>query len=186
MGIYTTEVRKLGIEIFGAIKMSLGLEEICLAENFEQGMHIMGVNSYPPSSQSNIKMGTAAHSDHSIITILLQSHPGLHVMDRADATWKAAPELKGSLQVLVGDHLEVLSNGLYKSVFHRAIPSSEKTRLSVASFHSLGMDEIVEPAMKLVDEKHPKGYKGSSLKDFLMHLSSRQEKRFIETRKIIV
>ncbi|CAI9771586.1 unnamed protein product [Fraxinus pennsylvanica] len=185
MGIYATEVRKLGIELFGAIMESLNLSPTHLKQNFEHGEQIIGINSYPRCLESNIKTGVAAHTDHSIITILLQSSPGLHIVDRSDSTWKSVCRIEGSFEIIVGDHLEVISNGLYKSVLHRAIPSSNNgSRFSIANLHSLGMDEIVEPAAKLVDEERPKRYKGSSLRDFIEHLSSKDKIPFIHTIKI--
>lgn len=183
MGMYATEVRKLGIELFGAIMESLNLSPTRLKQNFEHGAQLIGVNSYP--SGSDVKAGTSAHTDHSIITILLQSSPGLHILDRSDGAWKSVGKIEGALEVFVGDHLEVISNGLYKSVLHRVLPSSNNgSRLSIADFHSLGMDDIVEPATELVDEEHPKRYKGSSLRDFLEHLSSKDTTPFIQTIKI--
>ncbi|KAF2299134.1 hypothetical protein GH714_030752 [Hevea brasiliensis] len=116
------------------------------------------------------------------ITLLVQSSPGLQVMNPSDGCWNAAPGPKGSLHVLVGDHLQVLSNGKYKSVIHLAVPGSEERRLSVASFHSFAMDEVVEPAMELVDKEHP-NYKGSSVRDYLNY-SSKESKPFLETLKL--
>ncbi|KAL0464087.1 UNVERIFIED_CONTAM: 2-oxoglutarate-dependent dioxygenase 21, chloroplastic [Sesamum latifolium] len=179
MGLYATEVRKLTIQLFGAIMESLHLSETHLKQNFEQGIQILGVNSFSPCSRSDITTGVLPHTDHTFITLLLQSGPGLQIMDRG-GSWKSVPRLKGSLQVLVGDHLEVLSNGLYKSVLHR-VPSCKDTRLSIANLHSLGMDEIVEPAGELGNEGR---YRGSSLRDFLKHLASRDTRPFIETLRI--
>lgn len=53
---------------------------------------------------------------------------------------------------------------------HRAAGNSERTRISIVSLHSLGMDEKMETAEKLVDENHPKRYRGSSFRDFLNFL----------------
>ncbi|CAK9173301.1 unnamed protein product [Ilex paraguariensis] len=184
MGMYSSEVRKVSIEIFEVIMESLNLGATYMRENFNQGCHILGINSYPPCSESDIKAGITPHTDYGLITILLQTHPGLEVVDRTDGKWKVVPEVKGSLQVLVGDQLQVMSNGLYRSVVHRAIPSHWKTRMSIASAHSLAMDEVVEPAMKLLDEGHPKAYKESSLREYLKHLSVRQTRTFIETLQI--
>lgn len=88
-----------------------------------------------------------------------------------------------SLQVFVGDHLEVMSNGLYKSVLHRALPRCNETRFSIANLLSLAMDEIVEPIAMLESAENPR-YKGSSLRDFLKHLASGDTRTFIETLKI--
>lgn len=108
-------------------------------------------------------------------------------MSPMDGAWKAVPTgHKGSLHVLVGDHLQVLSNGKYKSVVHRVVAGSGERRLSIASFHSFAMDEVVEPAMELVKQKQENpNYKGSSLRDYLNHLSSKESKSFLETLKIV-
>ncbi|KAH6819467.1 hypothetical protein C2S51_003070 [Perilla frutescens var. frutescens] len=185
MGIYSTEARKLCIELFGAIMESLNIDQTHLKQDFEQGIQILGMNFYSPCSESGTKkIGIPPHTDHSIITLLLQSSPGLHVVDRVDGRWKSLAEVKGSLQVIVGDHLEVISNGFYKSVLHRAIPSCDSARLSIANLHSLAMDEIVEPAAELEREEKQRRYRGSSLRDFLKHLASRDARNFIETLKI--
>ncbi|KAL8056508.1 hypothetical protein ABFX02_04G123700 [Erythranthe guttata] len=189
MGIYSKEVRKLSIELFGAIMESLKLDNQTnhLQKKFEQGLQTLVLNSYAPCSESDKKIGAPPHTDHSIITVLLQSAPGLEI-DNGE-TWKNVPNLKGSLQVLVGVHLEVISNGFYKSVLHRAIPSfgDSTTRLSIASLHNLAIDEVVEPAAELAidsEDGSSRMYKGSSLRDYLKHLASGEKRGFIETIKI--
>ncbi|PIN01730.1 Flavanone 3-dioxygenase [Handroanthus impetiginosus] len=147
--MYSTEVRKLRIELFEAILESLNLDETHVKEKFKQGFQIIGINCYPPCLGSD-----------------------------------NVPLLKGFLQVLIGDHMEVISNGLYKSVSHRATPSGHDTRLSIASLQSQPMDEIVELIAKLKNEENPKKYRGSSLRDFLKHHASRDTRAFIETLKV--
>ncbi|CAI9095661.1 OLC1v1031656C1 [Oldenlandia corymbosa var. corymbosa] len=189
MGRLSMEMKKLGVEILEFIMESLNLEATYLKSNIEEGMHIVAINSYPPiSTESEMKkIGVVPHTDHSIITILLQTSAGLQVMDQKTGKYESAfSEHKGSIQILVGEHLEVLSNGKYKAVRHQVEQMSrDETRLSVASFLSLGMDEVIEPAVELVDdEERPKRYKGSSLRDFLKHLASGESKPFIETIRI--
>ncbi|PON60011.1 Oxoglutarate/iron-dependent dioxygenase [Parasponia andersonii] len=70
-----------------------------------------------------------------------------------DGAWRLAPELRGALQVNVGDHFEVLSNGSYKSLVHRATLRRDTTRISIASLHCLGMDDKMGPAEELVDNE---------------------------------
>ncbi|XP_027082628.1 2-oxoglutarate-dependent dioxygenase 21, chloroplastic-like [Coffea arabica] len=185
MGRYTAEIKKLAIQVFVAIMESLNLDATYLKENFEKGMQLVATNSYPSKSISDIKIGTPPHTDFGIITILVQTAPGLQVMDSLDGTWKDAPKLEGSLQVFVGDLLEVLSNGMYKSVMHQVIvPSTNKTRMSIASFHSFEFDEIVEPAKKLVDEEGVKRYRGCSSKELLKLIFSRALDRPIDALQI--
>ncbi|KAJ7974852.1 Oxoglutarate/iron-dependent dioxygenase [Quillaja saponaria] len=144
------------------------------SNKMEDGMQVMAVNCYHPCPQPEMALGLPPHSDYSCITILQQNYPGLEIMDMEEGMWGTVPELEGALQVHVGDHLEVLSNGLYKSVVHRVTLNSERTRISIASLHSLGMDEKMETAKELVDEQHPKKYKESSFRDFVNFLATNE------------
>ncbi|XVF08532.1 hypothetical protein REPUB_Repub07fG0010900 [Reevesia pubescens] len=158
-----------------------------------EGMKVMVENCYPPCPESNMALGLPPHSDYSCLTIVLQSSPGLEILvdteEDWDSNWRVVPEFHGNLQVLVGDHFEVLSNGKYKSVVHRATLNCEKTRISIASLHSLGMDDNMEPAHEVVDdEQNPKGYKESSFRDFLNFLARNdiagEGNSFMDTLKI--
>ncbi|KAL9411918.1 hypothetical protein AB3S75_045509 [Citrus x aurantiifolia] len=187
MGKYCTEERKLALELMSAITESLGLGPKYLVNKMDEGMQVMAVNCYPPCPQPDISLGLPPHSDYTCLTIVLQSSPGLEILDTEDGSWKMVPKMQSALQVHVGDHLEVLSNGRYKSVVHRAILNRGSTRISLASLHSLGMDEKMETAKELVDEKNPKGYEESSFRDFLNFLSKNdlaEGKSFIDTLKI--
>lgn len=187
MGKYCSEVRRVALELMGAITESLGLGSDYLGNRMEEGMQVMAVNCYPPCPEPEVALGLPPHSDYSCLTILLQSLQGLEILDKEDGNWKVVPELHGALQVHVGDHLEVLSNGRYKSVVHRATLNSDKTRVSITSLHSLGMDDVMGAAMELVDNQNPLQYKESSFRDFLDFLSSTDisgGKRFIDTIRL--
>ncbi|XP_052187094.1 flavanone 3-dioxygenase 3 [Diospyros lotus] len=187
MGRYAMEVRKLGLELMEAITESLGIGPKYTSDKMEQGMQVMAINCYPPCPQPSLALGLPPHSDYSCLTVLLQSFAGLEIFDSKDGQWQLVPDVDGALQVHVGNHLEVLSNGRFKSVVHRASLHHEKTRISIASLHSLAMDEKMGTAMELVDEEHPKGYKESSLRDFLDFLAKHdlgQGKSFIKSLQI--
>ncbi|KAH8522247.1 hypothetical protein H0E87_003040 [Populus deltoides] len=187
MGKYCKEVRKLALEVMGAINESLGLGPSYLSNQMEDGMQVMAVNCYPPCPNPELALGLPPHSDYTCLSIVLQNSAGLEVIDKREGKWKLIPEVHGALQVHIGDHLEVLSNGLYKSVVHRAILNSERTRISIASLHSMGMDEKMGTAEELVDDQHPKNYKESSFRDFLDFLCKNdiaEGKNFIDKLKI--
>lgn len=85
-----------------------------------------------------------------------------------------------------GDKLEVMSNGQYKSLIHRANVSSEKKRFSIASLHSLALNKKMGPAEQLLDSKHRAHYKEFSFKDFLDYFSNNDvinSQRFLDTLK---
>lgn len=148
-------------------------------------MHILVANSYPQCSSTSNNLGLPPHTNHSIITFLLESTSGLEIMDFTDSSaWKSIPAVKGTLKVIVGNYFEVLNNGMYKSVFHRATPSPRLSRVSIASFLSLRIGEIVEHAMELVEEEHPQRYRATTLDEFFNHLSSNEEIPYIDCLKI--
>lgn len=187
MGKYCTEVRKLALEVMGVIIESLGIGPTYLTNKMEDGMQVIVVNCYPPFPKPGMALGLPPHSDYTCLTIVLQNSMGLEIMDKGDGKWRVVQELHGALEVHVRDHLEVLSNGLYKSVLHRATLNSERTRISIASLHSLGMDEKVGTAKELVDDQHPIKYEESTFRDFLNFLSKNdiaEGKCFIKTLKI--
>lgn len=186
MGRYCEEVKKVGLEMMSTIIESLEINPSYLTKNLEDGMQVIAVNCYPPCPQPDIALGLPPHSDYSCLTILYQSCEGLQIMDFEDKTWKTVPHIPGALQVHVGDHFEVLSNGLYKSVVHRATLNKDKTRISITSLFSLGMDDKMETAKELVDDQNPKKYRESSFRDFLDFLATNdisEGKSFIDILK---
>ena len=171
----------------GAILESLGLNQV-LRNKFDCGMQVIATNFYPQCSEPNLEVGLDSHSDYGFITILLQNCQGFQFKDQDEGTWTAVPQLPGALYVQIGDHTEVLSNGRYKSVIHRAILNPEMKRISIASIHDFSMDEKVAPAIEMVDEHNPEGYRETSFRDFLNYLStedSKKRKPYIEHLKIL-
>ncbi|KAL2552994.1 2-oxoglutarate (2OG) and Fe(II)-dependent oxygenase superfamily protein [Forsythia ovata] len=131
---YCIQVRQLGFGLQEAISESLGLDKESLQNVLgEQGQH-MAVNYYPPCPEPELTYGLPAHTDPNALTILLQDLQvdGLQVLK--DGKWLAIKPHPDALVINIGDQLQALSNGKYKSVWHRAIVNSDKARLSVASF----------------------------------------------------
>ncbi|GAB4826100.1 Protein DOWNY MILDEW RESISTANCE 6 [Ancistrocladus abbreviatus] len=131
---YAKEVRKLGMKIQEAISESLGLEKDYIKNVLgDQGQH-MAINYYPPCPQPDLTYGLPGHTDPNALTILLQDlHVcGLQVLK--DGRWVAVKPLPDAFVINIGDQLQALSNGICKSVWHRAVVNADKPRLSVASF----------------------------------------------------
>ncbi|XP_039121374.1 flavanone 3-dioxygenase 3-like [Dioscorea cayenensis subsp. rotundata] len=187
MGKYALEVRRVALQLMDAILESLGVSTGDLNEQLDEGMQVMAVNFYPQCSTPDLSLGLPAHSDYGCITILLQSCEGLQVIGGDGNAWQEVPQVPEALHVHIGDYMEVLSNGRYKSVLHRAVLNPDKKRVSVASIHGFSMDKKVAAAKEMVDEQHPKGYKESSFRDFLDYIEATditKGKSFIDSLRL--
>ncbi|KAG5627053.1 hypothetical protein H5410_012271 [Solanum commersonii] len=149
---------------------SLELNPDYLHEDIAKGSQVIAVNCYPACPEPDLPLGLPPHTDYSLLSIILQNHQGLQIMDQ-DEKWHSVPVIEGGLIALVGDHMEVLSNGQYKGVVHRATVNLEKKRLSIASLHSLALGKKVRPAPALVDEQHILSYNEGGFSDFLDFIS---------------
>ncbi|XWS77330.1 hypothetical protein CRYUN_Cryun01aG0251700 [Craigia yunnanensis] len=184
MGNYAKAVQVLQKQLMEAILEALGLNFGNLQKEIEEGNQLMTINCYPACPEPDLTLGMPPHSDYGTLTILLQSDPGLQLQDNKK-NWLSVPFVEGALIVQLGDQIEVMSNGQYKSVVHQVTLSAENKRLSIASLHSLPLNKKIGPAPELVDEQHPVSYKEFSFRDFLDFISCNNivDRRFIDSIK---
>ncbi|KAL2345142.1 hypothetical protein Fmac_006427 [Flemingia macrophylla] len=183
---YAEETKHLFLVLTEAILESLGIteskEEL---EEFGNGSQMMMANFYPPCPQPDLTLGMPPHSDYGFLTLLLQDDvEGLQI--QYQDKWVTVQPIPNAFVVNVGDHLEIYSNGKYKSILHRVLVNEAKSRLSVASLHSLPFNCTVRPSPKLVGEENPKRYMDTDFGSFLAYVSSREpnKKDFLESRKL--
>ncbi|XP_024541844.1 gibberellin 3-beta-dioxygenase 3 [Selaginella moellendorffii] len=87
----------------------------------------------PPCPEPDLVLGSSPHSDGVGITLLLQDEvEGLQI--RKNGEWKPVNSMPDAFVVNIGDILEVMSNGIYKSVEHRVAPEVHEYR-QLSSFH---------------------------------------------------
>eukprot|EP01018_Ginkgo_biloba_P032128 Gb_32170 [translate_table: standard] len=155
--IYCTELRKLILQLLAAISESLGLEPDFLDKALgKHGQH-MAINYYPRCPNPELTFGLPGHTDPNVITILLQDQvPGLQVFKNGQ--WVAVQPIPNSFVVNVGDQLQVLSNGRYRSVTHRALVNSSEARISIATFYCPSADAVIEPTSSLINSDNPASY----------------------------
>ncbi|XP_057872895.2 probable 2-oxoglutarate-dependent dioxygenase SLC1 isoform X2 [Cryptomeria japonica] len=182
---YSEQVKLLATELMAAMMEHLEIKSTSIQKTFKNGSQMMVLNCYPPCPQPNLTLGMLPHSDYGCITILLQDEvEGLQVQD--EGLWKSVRPLPGSFLINIGDHLEVLSNGRFKSAIHRVVVNSERSRVSVATVHSLPFHVKISPCPELIDEHHPKMYRDTNFNDFLNSLTCSRFNgiRFLDSIKL--
>ncbi|TMW87815.1 hypothetical protein EJD97_019436 [Solanum chilense] len=129
-------------------------------------------NLYPKCPKPDKILGVKAHADASIITTLLQDKEveGLQVLK--DGKWYGVPTIPHALLINIGDQLEIMSNGIFKSPIHRVAANSEQERISLAVFYFPDYEKEIEPLQGLINSQRPqmfrkvKNYPAISFKSF--------------------
>lgn len=95
-------------------------------------------------------------------------------------------EKKGSNHELSLFHLQIVTNGIYKSTEHRATVNSVKERISIATFYSPSLDGEMGPAASLVTPERPAAFKRIGVADFFRGYFSRAlvEKSYLDVVRI--
>ncbi|CAH9086323.1 unnamed protein product [Cuscuta europaea] len=164
---YAKRLEKVGNELLRSLSISLGLEghELKEAVGGEDLEYLLKINYYPPCPRPDLALGVVAHTDMSAITILVPNEvQGLQVFK--DEHWYNVKYIPNALIIHIGDQIEILSNGKYKSVLHRTTVNKEKARMSWPVFLEPPPEFEVGPIPKLIDEKNPAKYKTKKYKDF--------------------
>ncbi|KAJ6850592.1 protein DMR6-LIKE OXYGENASE 2-like [Iris pallida] len=166
VGEYCKNARELALRLLEAISESLGLQgdSMSMALGSKHAQH-MAINYYPPCPQPELTYGLPGHKDPNVITILLQDGvPGLQVL--RNGKWVAVDAGRGELVINIGDQMQVLSNGRYKSILHRAIVNSTTERISIPTFYSPSPDAVIKPPESLVGASHPALYRSYSYAEY--------------------
>ncbi|KAI4298198.1 hypothetical protein L6164_031786 [Bauhinia variegata] len=118
---YMVELQRLAMTLLGLLAKSLKMKIREMEELFEDGMQSVRMTYYPPCPQPELAMGITEHSDATGITILNQINgvDGLRI--KKDGVWIPVKFQSDALVVNIGDILEIMSNGAYTSVEHRAM-----------------------------------------------------------------
>ena len=82
------------------------------------------------------------HTDYGFLTILMITAAGLQVKNRQDK-WIEANVISNTFVINIGDMLERMTRGLYRSTPHRVKMEADSERLSFPFFFDPGWDEQV-------------------------------------------
>ncbi|XP_031498020.1 gibberellin 2-beta-dioxygenase 2-like [Nymphaea colorata] len=162
---YIKELRELACKILESLAQGLGLKERDVLSRFlrdEGNDSVFRLNRYPVCQEeahlpaaSQSKVGFGEHSDPQILSLLTSNNePGLQICLR-DGRWLPVSADPSSFFVLVGDCLQVLTNGRFESVRHRVM-SSSKSRMSMVYFGAPSLHSRIFPLPPLVTQSNCK------------------------------
>ncbi|XP_050204164.1 2-oxoglutarate-dependent dioxygenase 11-like [Mercurialis annua] len=157
---YTTKLQLITKVVLKAMAMSLNLDNRCFLDKYgDKATLRLRFNLFPPCSRHNQVLGLKPHSDASAITIVLQDKEveGLQILK--DDQWFQVPVVPEALLINIGDQIEIMSNGSFKSPIHRVVINPEKERFSLAVFCLPDPDTDIEPVDGSVNDARPRLYK---------------------------
>ena len=143
---YMAALTDLGHSLMRGVALSLGLEPGYFRERFmADPLTLFRIFRYPPVTPrpEADEWGVGKHTDYGVLTILKQDDVGgLQVKMRSQ--WIDAPPVPNSFVCNIGDMLDRLTCGLYRSTPHRVQNVSGRSRLSFPFFFDPGFDARVE------------------------------------------
>ncbi|KAF4376427.1 hypothetical protein G4B88_000115 [Cannabis sativa] len=173
MVMYRNEMNKLAETLLDLMFGSLGLtqedtKQVKPKTGLKNPYGPLQLNSYPICPDPTKAMGLAAHTDTSLLTLLYQSNtPTSLQIFKEGIGWVPVHPLNGALIVNLGDLMQILSNGRFKSVLHRAVVNNTHHRISVANFYGPPNDVKLSPLIQLGNLDHLPLYRSVTWKEYL-------------------
>jgi len=139
-------LRPVADGVMRGLALGLGLP----ADWFEQHLTsdptvLFRIFHYPPADAGTEAdtWGVGEHTDYGLLTLLAQDHLGGLQVRAVDGTWIDVEPTPGTIVCNLGDMLERLSGGRYRSTPHRVRNTSDQSRLSFPYFFDPSWDTTV-------------------------------------------
>lgn len=169
-------------QIFNLIILSLDLDPShydksleTYAKTIDPSFDTLTLIHYPVEKN---KCGTVPHMDWGYLTLLATTTNGLQI--KKDGQWIEVPIIPDHFIVNIGNMMEILSGGKYKSIEHQVIVCEEK--YSIAFFFEPKLDQLIIP-VQITDRYKPVTY-GTYMNNHLknlqtQNLTQRNKKTFL-------
>jgi isopenicillin N synthase-like dioxygenase len=134
---YIDALTRLGHVLMRGIALSLGLPPSYFDARYTADpLVLFRIFNYPPdaaSREDEQRWGVGEHTDYGLLTILKQDDAGgLEV--KSQGHWVSAPPIAGSFICNIGDMLDRMTAGRYRSTPHRVRNVARRDRLSFPFF----------------------------------------------------
>jgi isopenicillin N synthase-like dioxygenase len=122
----------LGHKIAEGLALGLGLDAAYFAERYTADpLTLFRIFHYPPTRED--RWGVGEHTDYGLLTILRQDDVGGLEVKR-HGQWIEAPPVPGTFVCNLGDMLDRMTGGTYRSTPHRVRTHATRERISFPFF----------------------------------------------------
>jgi isopenicillin N synthase-like dioxygenase len=141
---YISALTTLGQRVLHAVARGLGLPPDWFSTQLTADPVVLfRIFHYPPSEPASDDWGVGEHTDYGLLTLLGQDgNAGLQV--RSTAGWVDVPPDTDTFVCNIGDMLERLTGGRYRSTPHRVRNDTGEERLSYPFFLDPSWDAVVD------------------------------------------
>ncbi len=168
---YMDELTTLGHTLMRGIGLSLGLDADYFATHYTTDPLILfRIFHYPPLAAAEQVWSVGEHTDYGLLTILRQDDcGGLQVKSKQG--WLEAPPIPDSFVCNIGDMLDRMTGGVYRSTPHRVRNTSGRGRLSFPFFFDPNFDARIHRIGRIelgssVSDDRDQRWDGESVHDF--------------------
>lgn len=166
-------MKRSELVIKGLLKVLMERLNVKMNETTESvlmGSKRINLNYYPICPNPELTVGVGRHSDVSTLTFLLQDDiGGLYVRKFETDSWIHVPPICESLVINIGDALQIISNGRYKSIEHRVVANGSKNRVSVPIFVNPRPCDLIAPFAEVLESGEKPVYKQVLYSDYVKH-----------------
>jgi isopenicillin N synthase-like dioxygenase len=145
---YMTATIAAARALMEGVALSLGLDDGYFEQHYTADPTVLfRIFRYPAATdteKASEQWGVGEHTDYGLLTLLAQDeNGGLQV--RSGESWIDAPPVPGTLICNIGDMLDRLTGGWYRSMPHRVNNISGRDRLSFPLFFDPNLAAAIRP-----------------------------------------
>ncbi|CAA7032926.1 unnamed protein product [Microthlaspi erraticum] len=142
---FSEKAMGLACKVLDVLSEAMGLEKDAITKLCIGMEQKIVINYFPQRPKPDLALGMR-HSDHGIITVLLQDQVSCLKTTRDNGkTWVTVPFVEGAFVVNLGDICHYLSNGRFMTSDHQAVVDSNASRLFINTFQFPAPHAMVYP-----------------------------------------